>query len=284
MKKTLLFLLSVISTVAMAQTITVSPKYGCPGATHTVTISFSNPSPFTITSYDVNIDLKDGSTVLANHTQTYSNSVPAGGTGMIIITGVPFTSVADNTVCTATGTVVAQTGFGPQNVPVNQNYTVKYPPTFSIADGAGTLSAVEPLDGYSIRFYLNGDYGTVINESVTGSYTPTQTGDYSAKGYDPISTCISQTASNTVNVIVTAITNAQNINVSVYPNPMVNSLTIAADNMQVTYSISNTIGVSVKSGSINQVGSIVVDDLQAGTYVLTVKDNSGKSSSYTLVK
>ncbi len=293
MKKLLFLIFCSFSSLVMAQvTVTTSPKYGCPNTTHNVTVSVTNTSGVSIpagSSYTIDLALKnDVGTSLKTYNQTFTDGFPDNTTKNFVIVAVPFPNAM---TCTVEGTFSGSfpIPFPPYtyayNFAINENYVVKLPPNLTITESMGTLNVSTALDGYSVRYYLNSNFTTVINQSTTGTYTAVANGDYSAKGFDPISSCISTSASNTINVVVTTIQDAQHVSISVYPNPVISSITIEAGaSYDLSYELSDMNGAIVRSASFNGSGNVNTADLNTGSYVLVVKKQNEKIASYKLVK
>lgn len=294
MKKLLLVILCSVTSFVMAQSVStsVSPQFGCPNTTHDVTVSvtYSGTSVPGSVSYTITLNVKDDQ---ANILKTFSgggSGFANGETKTYTITDVPF---AGPMTCTVDGSVSVP-AFS-MTIPIPpQNYIVQFPYNLTITENpTGTLNVSTTLDGYSVRYYLNANYGTVINESTTGTYTPTSVGDYTAKAIsyvtstiDGAKSCTSTVASNMITIsIINSLEEAQNISISVYPNPVVSSVTIAAGtSSELTYELSDMNGAVVRSASFNGVGNINAEGLNAGSYILVIKNQNEKVASYKLVK
>jgi hypothetical protein len=201
MKKLLLIFLTLFTSAGFAQITmtTPTPKYGCPNTTQSVTIGATNNAAFGIPGsvvITVNVIVMDNTNTitLGNTTQTMSG-LAAGATKYITIPNVAFQGPM---VCNISGTA-SFTYFGAQSYPFTGTYTVQYPPDLTASESpAGTIAISTSLDIYSVRYYFNGDYGTVNNETTSSTYTPGAYGSYTAKGYDPITSCLSANPSNAV--------------------------------------------------------------------------------------
>ena len=284
----LLFLLSISSAFAQIS-YSIVPKYACENVTHDIVITATN-NQSTIPaglSYTVNINVKNEvGTTVATFSQTYSDGFPVNSSKTYSIPNVTFGAAATWTI---DGSVVVQFA-GTFPVP-SQNYLVKTLPTLTITNTNQDLSVVTSIDGYSVRYFLNGDYGTIINESTTGNYTATINGIYTAEAVNYVyinsvqSTCVSAAPSNGINIIITAIESAQDVSISVYPNPMTASLTISSGIPdELTYELYDKNGVSLYKSSFKQSEQINVEQCKAGAYVLIIKKDNKKIASYNLVK
>ena len=297
MKKLLLILLSCVSSAAMAQ-ISVSPSAGCPNTTHDVTVHVTNniqnvPNG---TSYYLTLNVKDNDDIILKTftSSTVSTGFPTGTTQDFVIPSVPFVGPM---TCKVDGSISATTMLpgpsGPMPFTVNypipsQNYNVAYPLTLTIVNTDADLSVVTPLNGYSVRYYLDANYSNVINESTTGNYTAANPGSYTAKAYDPASGCLSVNASNAIVITAnptTGVQNSKNIKFSVYPNPVTSFVTVESGvSSTLTYELSGLNGKVLRSGSFQETSQINTEDLNAGTYVLIIKDGKESLASYKLVK
>ncbi len=290
MKKSLLALaFFTIITTGIAQIVltTPVPKYGCPNTSHNVTVGVKNTTGFTIPAgfiTGITTTIKNNvGTVLKTNTQSYAAAVLNGDTAFVTIPSIPFQGAM---ICnidisvnytlpspgsyTTTGTYVVQT---PQDLVIQEN-------------PVGTLESVTALDSYSVRYYKNAVYTSYMNQSITGIYTPSVSGSYTAKAYEPISGCKSANASNAVAIAVVASTlESQKINISVYPNPMASSLTISTGlTNPLTYELFDINGSSVRKSDFTSVANMSVENLKAGAYVLVIKENGQQVASYQLVK
>ncbi len=303
MKKIILTLISLLILSTGFAQVTVTPPvpvYGCPFTTHDVSIGAKNNTGFPLTSpYSIAVTLYDttggGQIPLApTNTQNFSaavDNVPNGGTKTVTIPAIPF-----HGAMTCSVAVVLTYSFPVSGTyPLAVNYVVKTPPMLNIQESpVGTVSLIAALDpAYSTLFYLNGS-SSVTNTSTTGSYTPAVYGTYTAKAYEAYKVntvpstvgCISSMSSNPIPIsFTTAIIDGQNVNVSVYPNPMTSSLTISTGiSYKLTYELSDMNGALLRNADFTSVATVNVENLKAGTYVLVVKDNDSKVAYYKLVK
>ncbi len=290
MKKLVLLFLLTISYAGLAQvSYSIVPKYACENATHDVVITATNNQqtiPGGI-NYTVNINVKDNTgTTVKTFSQSYNDGFPMGTSKTYAITNVTFGTASTWTI---DGSVVVQF-VGTFPVP-SQNYFVKTVPVLTIINNNADISPTVTIDGYSVRYYLDGDYGTIINESTTGNYTAVADGIYTAKAINYIyvssvaSTCESASPSNGVPIVISAVEDPQSSSISVYPNPMAATLTISSGIPdQLTYELHDRTGVTVLTGVFKQVDHIDVADLKSGAYLLVVKNKEEKIASYKLVK
>ncbi|MDB5257062.1 MAG: hypothetical protein JWM14_1757 [Chitinophagaceae bacterium] len=290
MKIILLLFLSLISFISLAQVgYTTTPKYACANSTHDVLVSATNnqttiPAGF---SYTITITLKDNSgTVVKTFSQNYTDGFAVGTTKTYTLDAIAFGAASTWKI----GGSVAVSGFGTFPVP-DQNYFVKNVPILTITNTNQDLSVVTTIDGYSVRYFLDGDYGTIINESTTGNYTALADGIYTAKAVNYVyissvlSTCISATPSNGISILVTAIESAQDVSISVYPNPMTSSLTLSSGIPdELTCELYDKNGVALYKNSFKQSEQINVEHFKAGAYVLIIKKDNQKIATYNLVK
>jgi len=170
----------------------------------------------------------------------------------------------------------------------SSSYTVADPPTLTISESPiGTLTVPTlPDPAYLIRYYKDGDYSTSVDESANGIYIPPVVGSYTAKAYEPFAACSSATASNAIVLsVVSGVTEAQNIQVAVYPNPMASTVTIsAALDRTLTYELSDMNGTLLKTSEFTSVTNVNVESLKTGTYLISIKDKNDRIASYKLVK
>jgi hypothetical protein len=290
MKIILLLFFSLSSFLSVAQVgYSIAPKYACENTTHDIAVSATNnqmtiPAGF---SYTVTINVKNNSgTTVKTFSQNYTDGFPVGSTKTYVIEGIAFGAASTWTI----GGSVSVTGFGTFPVP-DQNYLVKTVPVLTITNTNENLSVVTNIDGYNVRYFLNGDYGTIIDESTTGNYTAVADGIYTAEAVSHIyntgvpSTCISATPSNGITILVTAIEDAQGVSLSVYPNPMTSSLTISSGIPdELVYELYDKNGVALYKASFKQSEHFNVEHLKAGAYVLIIKKGNKKIAAYNLVK
>ncbi len=295
MKKTVLSFFLVVLSFALFAQIAITPnpvpKFGCPNTVHNVIIGITNNTAVAIPSgspYSVTITIKDNATptpnVLATSTQVISDGIAIGATKNIIVPSVPFGAAMTCAVEASVTYSIYPTFTAPAGT-----YVVQAAPSpIAIQENpAGRLGATLALDSYGVNFYKDGDYGTVAYYSALGLYDPTISGSYTAKAYDPNSTCISATASNAVVMSIAASTtkNSNAINVSVYPNPMANSVSITTGlSTPLTYELADINGAVVRTASFTTAANVNVENLKSGAYVLSVRDLEGNSTSYKLVK
>jgi hypothetical protein len=287
MKKILLLLSSLLSLTAFGQvTTTITPKYGCPNSSSQfISVNVTNTSGTSIPAgiaYNIALTVIENSVTIGTYNQSFTDGFAHNGTKQYTITGLSFGAPS---TCTVTGTVSATVPIlGSLSYPVNQNYFVQFPPDLTASESPALTISVTGSTDYSVRFYTNQDYNTVTNETTGTTYAVTQSADFSAKAYDPITGCISQNPSNVVSV-VTSIEERLGFEVSVYPNPMVTELTISTKNgAALSYEISDLKGNSLQSGSFSSSTKINTEALQTGVYILKVKDASGNFNSYKLTK
>lgn len=291
MKTTLLLLLLTLGYTGFAQSIDYSivPKYACENVTHDISISVTNnqqtiPASF---SYTITINVKNNvGTTVKTFSQAYTDGFPMGTTKTYVVPAVPFGAASTWTI---DGSVTVQFA-GTFPVP-SQNYFVKTVPVLAIIANNKDISPTTTIDGYSVRYYLNGDYGTIINESTTGNYTAVSDGSYTAKAINYVyissvlNTCESASPSNAVQIISTGIEESQNTSISAYPNPMASTLTItSAIADELTYELYDRTGALVRAALFKEVDNVNVSDLKAGVYMLVVKNKQEKIASYKLVK
>jgi hypothetical protein len=304
MKKLLLLIICFGSGAAMAQITSIfSPTVGCPNTTHDVTVSVTNNStavPSASTTFSVSLTVKDdmGATLKSYTSTTYSTGWAVGETKDFIILAVPFSGAM---TCTIDGTISGTTimmmmgpppTFLPMPFPMPftytvpaQNYTVQSPPDLTITNTSNDLSVTTSLSGYSVQYFLDGNYGAVVDQSLTGAYTATASGSYTAMGYDPISTCLSQNASNAIVLSVTSLKEATNINISVYPNPVASTVTIDTESsVALTYELSDLDGKVVRTAGFQGTGNINMENLKSGSYILNVKNGEVSVASYKLLR
>jgi hypothetical protein len=276
MKKLLPFIFLIVFSSAFALpppsiTFTVpSPQYGCPNTTHNVTIGATNTSgislpPGTVVTATLTIKDNTNTNTLGTTTQTFSSGLANGATQYFTIPGVAFVGPM---VCNVTGNV-SFTYIVPQSYPISTTYTVQSPPDLTISESpTGTLAVSTALNGYSVNYYLNANYGTVDHTTTATTYTPSDVGSYTSKAYDPVSGCLSVNASNSV-VITKAI---QTITFPALSAATMGEADYAPgatstnNGIAITYMSSNTSVVTIVSGNIHivGVGTTTITAQQAG--------------------
>ncbi|MBC7487982.1 MAG: hypothetical protein H7282_14670, partial [Cytophagaceae bacterium] len=164
MKSVLFLFFSLITYLSVAQVgYSTLPKYACENSTHDVLVSATNnqmsiPAGF---SYTVTITLKNNSgNTVKTFSQTYTDGFTAGTTKTYTLDAVTFGAASTWKI----GGSVSIMGFGAFPVP-EQNYLVKAVPVLTITNTNRDLSVVTGIDGYSVRYFLDGDYGTIVDES-----------------------------------------------------------------------------------------------------------------------
>ncbi|MFN8287692.1 MAG: T9SS type A sorting domain-containing protein [Chitinophagales bacterium] len=143
--------------------------------------------------------------------------------------------------------------------------------TAAVIVEAGTvLTATQFTPGASFIWYLNGTFIPNANDS---TYVVTQTGDYMVATTN--GSC--QKYSNSVNVIVNGIEDAQDNALSVYPNPATELLIISCDEEIETAEVYSITGQQVLFVR-GQITKINVAPLAGGLYTLKTKSVSGKNA------
>ena len=290
MKTLILLFLLTASYAGFAQvSYSIVPKYACENTTHDIVITATNNQASIPpgANYTVNINVKDNTgTTVKTFSQSYSDGFAMGTSKTYALTNVTFGAASTWTI---DGSVVVQF-VGTFPVP-SQNYYVKTVPILSITNSNRDISTTTTIDGYSVRYFLNGNYTTIINESTTGNYTAVTDGLYTAKAVNYVykssvsSTCESASPSNGVMITTTAVEDPQSTSISVYPNPMVATLTISSGIPdQLTYELYDRTGVTILTGVFKQVDNINVADLKSGVYMLVIKNKQEKIASYKLTK
>lgn len=238
--------------------LTTSPKYGCPNTTHDVSIGVTNNTGATMPSgieITVTVTIKDNTNTntLGSFTKKIATGFANGSTQTVVVPNVAFVGPM---VCNVSGS--ASFTFGaPQNFPFTGTYAVQYPPTLTISENpTGTLEVSTPLDGYSVQYYANANYGVVNKETTATTYVPTVGASYTAKAFDPTSTCLSTTASNAVAIKVTPIITFPafapvNLGAPDFSPGATSSNTTTA----ITYASSNLAVATIVSGKIHLVGT-----------------------------
>lgn len=204
MRYPLLLVFILLSKILFAQSLislgTPSPAFGCPNTNHPITISVTNNSPVGVNPGNpitATVTIKDNTntTVLGTTTQTITTGFASGATIYVTIPNVAFAGPMDCNVIGSASFFL----FGNQNYSFTGTYTVKYPPTLVISENpVGTAHVSTYFADYSVRYFANADYGTMIYETKYVNYTPTDPATYTAKAYDPQSTCVSTAPSNAV--------------------------------------------------------------------------------------
>jgi hypothetical protein len=300
MKKLLLLLSCVVGyTIVSAQSYSSSPAVGCPNATHDLTFTITNGGTAVPSSmmYTVTLNVKTNvPTTLKTFTQNYNDGFAANETKSFVIEDVPFEGPMTCTVDGNISWVMMMMGPPPNftQMPMvmyiyipAQDYTVAYPPTLTITETAGEINNSTSLNGYSVRYYLNGDYNTYVEQSTTGNnFTPANNGSYTAKAYDLISSCVSEDPSNAIMITTTAVKGSTKTNeVSVYPNPVVSSVTIETEiSSPLSYVLSDLNGTVVRNASFERTGQVNMEELKSGAYILTIKNEKENIASYKLTK
>lgn len=194
-----------------------------------------------------------------NPPYTYSwNTTPVQTTTTAtgLCEGTYTVTVTDSTLVTTTETVV-----------------IGVPPAPSITANGATLTATA---GTSYQWYLN---NTIISGATGMTYTATQNGNYTVvvttSGCNDTSSSFSYTTGISE---MTAIAN-----ISVYPNPVNNMVTISFDALNpgqpVVVEIKNELGQNLKKTVLNQAGlntkvSFDMSALPKGIYFVCMKDNT----------
>lgn len=286
MKKILFaFMLFLTVSIAYGQvTVSTSPEFGCPNTTHNVTVTVTNNTggsipPGITYQVDVTIQTAAPATTIGTFSQSYSDGFN-NGTSKNYVVSVAFQGPM---ICDVSGTLNVPSLS--QSYSYSDTYTVQYPADVTLAENpTGTLEVASVPVNHQIRFYLDGN--ATYTAQTAGTFTPTTSGSYTAKAYEPASGCLSQNPSNAIVMTVTTdVLEGQNANVSVYPNPIASSLTITtALSNTLSYELSDMNGVVVRAADFTTATNVNVENLKAGSYILTVKDNDQKVASYKLVK
>lgn len=269
---------------------TITPTYGCPNTTGSyIDITMTNNSGFSIPggiTYTISLVIKtDANVTLQTYTQSFNDGFANGASKTITINGIDFVGPM---TCPVTGTIsaVLPPPFGAQSFAVSNSYVVQYPPSLSISETpAGTLTVSTSLNGYSVNFYKDAVYTSAYYTTTSNTYAVTVDGSYTAKAYDPITGCLSQTASNAVDMTVTAVKQSADVQVSVYPNPMVSTVKIETGlQEELEYVLYDANGAAVATGSFHAATQLDASTLKAGIYTLAIKNQNKVVASYKLVK
>lgn len=276
-----------------------TPKYGCPNSTHSITIGATNNSPISVSPGNpitATVTIKDNSNTntLGTTTQTITTGFASGETIYVTIPTVVF---AGPMTCNVIGNALFTLPFvGAQNYSFTGDYTVKYPPTLVISENpVGSILVREALNGYSVRYYANADYGTVIKETTFSNYEPTVEATYTAKAYDPISTCISQDPSNPIQIVKklpTGVNGVLQATISTYPNPASEYVIVKVENTNASEAVgtlTDAMGAEITrvnfyQGSNSLEANIPVQALTAGVYVLRIQSDKGMTSTKIFIK
>lgn len=193
MRYTILIVFSLIAQSVFAQLTFTSPipKYGCPNTTHSVTIGVTSSLPVPSgTAITATVTIKDNTN--ANTLGTSTQTITTTGANTIYVT-IPSVAFAGPMECNVSGSA-SFTLFGtPTTVPITSTYTVQYPPVLTISeDPVATIKVLTNINGYSVRYFLNGNYDVTKDDI----YTPAVGGTYTAKATEVISMCTSSSFSN----------------------------------------------------------------------------------------
>ena len=87
------------------------------------------------------------------------------------------------------------------------------------------------------------------------------------------------------NTVITGIANNKTTNFSIYPNPVINELTIKAESAISDITILNVLGQSIKSVVVNGLSqTIELNDVAAGNYFVVAKMKNGGVSTQKFSK
>jgi hypothetical protein len=278
--------------------LSASPLPGCPKVAHDVIVSVTNNGPtLPSTTYTINLNVhKADNSSLKSFNQTYSDGFATGTTKEFRITDVPFEEAMTCKILGSISGMYMMAGpMGPMMFPFSytiptQNYLLQSPPDLTITQTAGELNVSVVPDGYKVQYFMNGNPDVLVND---GIYSPTVDGSYTAKGVRSVYStladgnvnCYSENPSNAITIGITAIEEAQSVSISVYPNPIISTVTIAAGtSSELRYELSDINGKIIRSASFNETGNINVENLTAGSYILIIKNQQEKIASYKLVK
>jgi hypothetical protein len=290
MKKILILTFSLVTSTVFAAGITFtapSPQYGCPNTTHNVTIGATNTSGLSLPAGIVvtaTLTIKDNTNTntLGTTTQTFSGGLANGATQYVTISNVAFVGPM---VCNVTGDVSFTFGVY-QSYPIATTYTVQSPPDLTISESPlGTLAVSTALNGYSVNYYVGANYGTVDHTTTSTTYTPTNGGSYTAKAYDPISSCLSANPSNAVVItgVSTGVNSAFASSISVYPNPASDIIFVGLDNSttsEAELTLTDVMGLEISKVHLSKQGNslgaeLPVSQLPEGIYFLRIQSDTG---------
>jgi hypothetical protein len=177
---------------------------------------------------------------------------------------------------------------GGQSWSITGNINANEPPVPTIAASGNIITGSNVYAPYKIRYKLNGvdQFNELNDQGASYNFTPSQSGTYTAYSYleNQDDYCTS-TISNTLNFTVTSVSESAEINVSVYPNPVLSTINIKTGMGKLLhYELVNSSGIVLCESDFLKETVLNADHLTPGTYVIRVKDDAGNASSYTLLK
>lgn len=243
-------------------TVTATGSNGCTAtATHLLSL-FPNPSP----------NIFGGTIICSGQSATLTAT---GGTGYTWSSGQTTSSInispTSNTTYTVTATNAGGcTGTATITVTVNSlpNVSFSSPGSYCQNDGIITLNQGSPSGG---SYTGPGVTGNVFNTNNAGVGIHTLTYSYTnANG------C---TNTATADVTVSAclgLENADESEITIFPNPVIGTLTINGVTKETMYIVYNTLGQKLLNGMLN--GNTVLDlsNLASGVYYLEINHNTWK--------
>ncbi|MCU0429018.1 MAG: T9SS type A sorting domain-containing protein [Cytophagaceae bacterium] len=289
MKKTLLLLLG-CTLSALAQTVVISPKFGCPNSTdNTITAAVSNNTGISIpvgVACTISLSLTENSIVIGTVDSTFTAGFANNTSRTFLFEGIDF---GNPSTCTITGTISATLPIlGAISYPVSENYVVKFPPTLTLTaepDFSITIAGAG-LSDYSVEMYEISDLINPVTPPFVGTtYVPTADGTYQALAVDPSNGCISENPSNQVVILNTSTQKGLDVQVSVYPNPAASELHLETEKSETfQYEMADMNGNTLLRGSFAGKTEVTLNNLPSGSLVLKVSNAQGQFNSYKIVR
>jgi uncharacterized delta-60 repeat protein len=183
----------------------------------------------------------------------------------------PFTWIDGNTysVSTNTPTFTLANAQGCDST-ITLNLSIVSPPNAQVTDnGSGILTAT----GGTVTAWINCSNSSVIGGQTANTFTPTANGTYAAVVYDGLSTC--SDTSNCILVNNISLSENQQDNLQLYPNPTNDLVTISFEGTSAHYTIYDAQGKLIQTSTIISGEAISLSDVQTGVYFFELTTEHG---------
>ena len=252
------------------------------GVTHNYSYNFTNEGTLTVLNGTFeSVHCTNNGTITVNNSGTYKNTSQLFNTGTLNNNG------------TLTGVNTDHTGnFSNSGIlsPGNSSGTYTFSNDYTHETTATLLTELESTTSYDkVYSYGNANLNGTLNVSLLNGFTPSVgdsftiltasniTGTFDTvnlpAGYD---WNVSYTATEVILEVANTLSTLdfELIDISLYPNPASNFITISGLQTEENYTIYNTLGQEVKNGSVTNNAKIDIQNLNTGLYFLKFENDT----------
>lgn len=254
-------------------------NYVCPGKQSTLSVSVGNGQENTMIPADASFTATAG----GNNVVTGSLEEPLDYYNYLVI------DFPEMITFNGTLTFMIQIYIpGGQSWSVTGSINADEPPVPGITTSGNIITSSNVYTPYKIRYKLDGvdQFNEPNDEGSSYNFTPVQSGAYTAYSYlENENDYCTSIISNTLNFTVTSVSESADINVSIYPNPVLSTINIQTGTGKLLhYELINSGGMVLCESDFVKETVLNADLLTPGKYVIRVKDDVGNTSSYILLK